>query len=87
MGRTLKKCVLASLLVGFLTGCSTSNKTARPYDDNKIALIKRGQTTEAQLLEWFGPPDIRDVRSAAHNWPGVLQAEAMEVPVTLEPSM
>ena len=25
-------------------------------------MIRRGETTEAQLLEWFGPPDMRDVR-------------------------
>jgi hypothetical protein len=30
------------------------------YDDKRIAQIKRGETTEAQLVEWFGPPESRD---------------------------
>ena len=30
------------------------------YDDARIALIQRGHTTEAQLIDWFGPPERRD---------------------------
>jgi hypothetical protein len=39
-----------------LTACSTPG---RNYEDNKVALITKGSTTEAQLVEWFGPPDSR----------------------------
>jgi hypothetical protein len=38
------------------TGCEYA------YDDRRIAGIKRGETTEAQLLEWFGPPEVRSVQ-------------------------
>ena len=33
------------------------------YDDRRIAGIQRGQTTETQLLQDFGPPDHRDAKS------------------------
>ena len=33
------------------------------YDDRLMARIKRSETTAAQLVEWFGPPDSRDERS------------------------
>jgi hypothetical protein len=32
------------------------------YDDHQITMIKRGETTEAQLVERFGPPASRDVK-------------------------
>ena len=31
------------------------------YDDARIAMIERGQTTEEQLLEWFKHPESRNV--------------------------
>jgi hypothetical protein len=34
---------------------------AGDYDDRQIRRIKRGETTETQLLEWFGPPETREV--------------------------
>lgn len=33
------------------------------YDDRQIAMIRRGSTTEGQLLQWFGPPDSRALKS------------------------
>lgn len=45
------------LALGF-SGC---NSPARRYDDSKIALITRGATTEAQIVEWFGPPTTREL--------------------------
>ena len=32
------------------------------YDDRKIAQIRLGQTAEAQLLDWFGPPESRELK-------------------------
>jgi hypothetical protein len=32
------------------------------YDDRQIAKIQRDKTVEAQLLEWFGLPESREVR-------------------------
>ncbi|HEY5910770.1 MAG TPA: hypothetical protein VJA21_09230 [Verrucomicrobiae bacterium] len=33
------------------------------YDDQRIADIRRGETVEARLLEWFGPPRVREMKS------------------------
>ena len=44
------------LLSAGLIGCAT---TSRPYDDSKVAMIKKDATTEAELLEWFGPATTR----------------------------
>jgi len=44
---------------------------AAGYDDRQIAMIKRGQTTEPKLLEWFGRPESRDLKPdgrAQLNW-------------------
>ena len=46
----------AVLLSACLLGCATS---VRPYDDGKVAMIQKGVTTEAQLLDWFGAPRTR----------------------------
>jgi hypothetical protein len=37
--------------------------SAVPYDDRQVARVRPGETTEAQLLEWFGRPDSRDLKS------------------------
>jgi hypothetical protein len=62
MKEILRKWWLAPLCACCLTSCATSPTGARDYDDAKIATIHRGETSEAQLLEWFGPPDMRDVK-------------------------
>ncbi|MAX24209.1 MAG: hypothetical protein CMJ19_06870 [Phycisphaeraceae bacterium] len=38
------------------TGCTT---TGKDYDETKTHEIVVGQTTEAQLVEWFGQPESR----------------------------
>lgn len=61
---------------GLLAGCAherqvTSAPAARTqneavsgigYDDRQISKIQRGTTAEAQLLEWFGLPESREVK-------------------------
>lgn len=37
-------------------------RRAIPYDDQQIARIRLGETTEARLLEWFDRPKSRDLR-------------------------
>jgi hypothetical protein len=32
------------------------------YDDRRIALIRRGETPAAELVEWFGPPYSRTLQ-------------------------
>jgi hypothetical protein len=44
------------LLSVCLLGCATPG---RAYDDAKVAMIKKDVTTEAELLEWFGPASTR----------------------------
>jgi len=44
------------LLCACLAGCAT---TGRVYDDNKVAMIRKDVTIEAELLEWFGPASSR----------------------------
>ena len=48
-------CIMG-LLSLLLVGCASPG---RAYDDGKVAMIKQDNTTEAQLLEWFGPPATR----------------------------
>ena len=44
------------LLSASLLGCATPG---RFYDDSKVAMIKKEATTEAELLDWFGPATTR----------------------------
>jgi hypothetical protein len=41
----------------------TATKSAIHYDDQVISRIRRGETTESQLLEWFGPANSRELHS------------------------
>jgi hypothetical protein len=45
-------------MVACVFGCATAG---RSYDDSKVAMIEKGVTTEAQLLEWFGPASSRSM--------------------------
>jgi hypothetical protein len=36
------------------------------YDDSRISRIKKGETTENELLNWFGPPEARDLKPDGH---------------------
>jgi hypothetical protein len=61
---------------GLLVGCAHEHRAAQApeartssapvsgigYDDRQIAKIQRGTTAEAQLLEWFGLPESREMR-------------------------
>jgi hypothetical protein len=40
-------------------------ETGRPiaYDDRLVARIQRGETTQAQLVKWFGSPEFREMKS------------------------
>ncbi len=55
---------IASFTVGLLSlwlvGCATHG---RVYDDSKVAMIQKGATTEAELVQWFGPPNSRSLSS------------------------
>jgi hypothetical protein len=48
--------LIAGLLSTTLLGCATPGRT---YDDARVAMIKKDVTTEAELLNWFGPANSR----------------------------
>jgi hypothetical protein len=56
----IMKTPMTLLTIGLLSlsllGCATHGKV---YDDSKVAMIKKDATTEAELLEWFGPATTR----------------------------
>jgi hypothetical protein len=68
--------VLVAAGAGLLAGCASQHNVGPAleprtpsasapgvgYDDRQIARIQRGETGEAQLLEWFGPPEFREVK-------------------------
>jgi hypothetical protein len=54
--RTIFALFSVGLLSACLLGCAT---TGRAYEDAKVAMIKKDVTTEAELLEWFGPASTR----------------------------
>lgn len=49
---------IVGLLSAFLLGCATPGHR---YDDSKVAMIKKDVTTEAELVDWFGPPITRSM--------------------------
>jgi hypothetical protein len=75
MNKTLFVLVVAAG-AGLLAGCAHEHNRAlvpeartasatvpgTGYDDRQIAKIQRGTTAEAQLLEWFGLPESREMR-------------------------
>ncbi len=54
---------VGAALVGFL-GCHTMGQQ---IDQSKVAEIKKGQTTEADLVQMFGPPNQRTVSSEGNT--------------------
>ena len=47
---------MMGMLCACLLGCTTPG---RQYDDGRIAKIQKDVTTEAELVEWFGPASTR----------------------------
>ena len=44
---------LALLLVTFLNGCGTVGKN---FDSSRVTNIQNNQTSQSQILDWFGVP-------------------------------
>ena len=59
-GNSKVRTTIALLITGLvgicLFGCATPGRT---YDDARVAMIKKDVTTEAELLDWFGPANTR----------------------------
>src|SRR5689334_18259691 len=56
----MMRTTIALLTTGWLSfclfGCATPGRT---YDDTRVAMMKKDVTTEAELLDWFGPANSR----------------------------
>ena len=62
--RLLATAALAAVLLLLLAGCVS---TGRNFDESKITDIKKGETTEADLVKLFGPPESRSSDSDGHT--------------------
>ncbi len=51
---------ISAVLAALLAGCAS---TGNNFDDSKVSQIKKGETTEAQLIQMFGEPQRRGVNS------------------------
>jgi len=63
------KRIILILIPALLIGCATT--VGKKFDAEKISLIRRGQTTETQLVEWFGQPmstTIMESGNRKHVW-------------------
>ncbi len=54
------KFLLLALASALLAGCAS---TGNNFDESKVSQIKKGETTEAQLIQMFGEPQSRGVNS------------------------
>jgi hypothetical protein len=63
MKHKMRSLMLAGFLAvafGALVGCASAG---RNFDESKVAGIAKGQTTEADLTQMFGPPQNRSTNS------------------------
>lgn len=52
--------MILALFAASLTGCVSMGEN---FDENQVSQIKKGQTTEADLIDMFGQPQNRGVNS------------------------
>ena len=57
---TLLAITLAAAAAILLTACAS---TGQNFSSDKVTQIKKGETTEAELVQWFGPPENRSLNS------------------------
>jgi hypothetical protein len=58
----IMRATIALFIVGLLSACLVGCATpGRCYDDGKVAMINKDVTTEAELVDWFGPPITRSM--------------------------
>ncbi len=54
------KLIITALAAAFVAGCASVGNN---FDESQVSQIKKGETTESQLLEMFGAPQNRTVDS------------------------
>lgn len=57
---TLLAITLAAAAAILFNGCAS---TGQNFSSDKVSQIKKGETTEADLVQWFGPPENRSLNS------------------------
>lgn len=64
----VRRNILLMILSALIGGCAS---TGNNFDESKLSQIKKGETTEADLVKMFGPPEGRSVNSegiTTLNW-------------------
>ncbi len=69
----LRQNILIVLCSALIVGCAS---TGNNFDEGKLTQIKKGETTEAQLVEIFGQPENRSVNSESVTTLTWMYAEA-----------
>jgi hypothetical protein len=72
----MKKCILVILVIFWAiieSGCAESNTSPLPTESNLTAgmakkTIVKGQTTQAEVMEIFGPPDLVTHKDNMQMW-------------------
>jgi outer membrane protein assembly factor BamE (lipoprotein component of BamABCDE complex) len=54
------KLILSAMAVAWVVGCASSGQN---FDESKVSQIKKGETTEADMIQMFGQPENRAVNS------------------------
>ena len=52
--------ICLATVAAIITGCAS---TGNNFDESRLSQIKKGETNEAQLVNWFGQPESRSVNS------------------------
>ena len=58
--KTIVNLLLIATVTVLIIGCSS---TGNNFDESKVSKIKKGETTEAELMQLFGQPQNRAVNS------------------------
>ena len=58
--RSITTLLLVATAAALIVGCAS---TGNNFDDSKVSQIKKGETTEADLLQMFGQPQSRSLNS------------------------
>jgi outer membrane protein assembly factor BamE (lipoprotein component of BamABCDE complex) len=58
------KLTLTATVAGLLVGCASVGQN---FDESKVSQIKKGETTEPELIQMFGQPQQRGVNSEGQS--------------------
>ena len=58
--KTIVNLFLVASVAILIAGCASSGQN---FNESKVAQIKKGETTEAELIQMFGQPENRSINS------------------------